>query len=120
MKKNLEKKIDQVFLKEGFENQFERAKEIGLEIILSVQKFTIEPTKHGLGNIHDKVADYLFVCKQIIRNASKLELKHFVKLNKSLEKTMIELDLKEVYTNILKRYEEDIHLIFEYKIKEIS
>ena len=118
--KSCEKRIDTIYKAEGFENQFEKTKKTGLELILSVQSFTIEPSKSKLSTIHDKVADYWILCKQIIRNAQKAELKHLVNLNKSFEKTMNELELKEVYSNILKKYEREIHLRLEEKVKSLT
>lgn len=118
--KNCEKRIDTIYKAEGFENQFEKTKKIGLELILSVQSFTIEPSKNKLSNVHDKVADYWILCKQIIRNAKKVELKYLINLNKSFEKTMKDLELKEVYSNILKKYENEIYYKLEEKVKGLS
>ena len=115
-----EKRIDTIYKAEGFENQFEKTKKTGLELILSVQSFTIEPSKNRLSMVHDKVADYWILCKQIIRNAKKVELKYLVNLNKSFEKTMNDLELKEVYSNILQRYEKEIHLKLEEKVKSLT
>lgn len=112
--------MDNIYKAEGFENQFEKTKRTGLELILSVQSFTIEPSKKKMSTIHDKVADYWLLCKQILRNASKVELKHLVRLNKSFEKTMNDLDLKEVYSNILHRYENEIYDRLEEKLKAVS
>lgn len=118
--KNSEKRIDIIYKAEGFENQFEKTKKTGLELVLSVQSFTIEPSKKKLSMVHEKVADYWILCKQIIRNAKKAELKHLVKLNRSFEKTMNDLELKETYSNILKRYEREISLKLEERIKGLS
>ena len=46
--KNSEKRIDIIYKAEGFENQFEKTKKTGLELVLSVQSFTIEPSKKKL------------------------------------------------------------------------
>lgn len=118
--KKCEERIDIIYKAEGFDNQFEKTKKTGLELILSMQSFTIEPSKKRLSTIHEKVADYWILCKQIIRNAEKKELKHLVNLNNSFEKTMKDLELKETYTNILKRYEKEISLKLQERINTLS
>ena len=118
--KRCEKRIDIIYKAEGFENQFEKAKKTGLELILSVQNFTIEPSKNKLSIVHDKVADYWILCKQIIRNAKKVELKYLVNLNKSFEKSINDLELEEVYSNILQRYEKEIYSKLEGKVKNLT
>lgn len=115
-----EERIDIIYKAEGFDNQFEKTKKTGLELILSMQSFTIEPSKKRLSIIHEKVADYWILCKQIIRNAEKKELKNLVNLNNSFEKTMKDLELKETYTNILKRYEKEISLKLQERISTLS
>lgn len=115
-----EERIDIIYKAEGFDNQFEKTKKTGLELILSMQSFTIEPSKKRLSIIHEKVADYWILCKQIIRNAEKKELKNLVNLNNSFEKTMKDLELKETYTNILKRYEKEISLKLQERINTLS
>ena len=115
-----EERIDIIYKAEGFDNQFEKTKKTGLELILSMQSFTIEPSKKRLSIIHEKVADYWILCKQIIRNAEKKELKNLVNLNNSFEKTMKDLELKETYTNILKRYEKEISLKLQERINILS
>jgi hypothetical protein len=114
------KKIDAIYKKEGFENQFEKTKNTGLELILSVQKFTMDPTKKKLENIKNHVADYWILCKQILRNAPREELKYLVNLNNSFEKTITALDLKEIYSNIMEKYKDDILRITENKLKNLN
>ncbi|ADO82705.1 hypothetical protein [Ilyobacter polytropus] len=114
------KKIDALYKKEGFENQFEKTKKVGLELILSVQKFTMDPTKKKLENIKNCVADYWILCKQILRNAPREELKYLVKLNNSFEKTITDLDLKHIYSNIMEKYKGEIIKITENKLKDIK
>ncbi|WP_319201997.1 hypothetical protein [uncultured Ilyobacter sp.] len=114
------KKIDALYKKEGFENQFEKTKKAGLELILAVQKFTLDPTKKKLENIKSFVADYWILCKQILRNAPRDELKYLVKLNNSFEKTIIDLDLKEIYSNIMEKYKDDIIKITENKLRDLK
>ncbi|WP_320046473.1 hypothetical protein [uncultured Ilyobacter sp.] len=114
------KKIDALYKKEGFENQFEKTKNTGLELIVSVQKFTMDPTKKKLENIKNYVADYWILCKQILRNASREELKYLVKLNNSFEKTITDLDLKEIYSNIMEKYKDDIVKITENKLRDLK
>ena len=118
--KKCEKRIDIIYKAEGFDNQFEKTKKTGLELILSMQSFTIEPSKKRLSAIHEKVADYWILCKQIIINAEKKELKYLVNLNNSFEKTMKDLELKETYTNILKRYEKEISIKLQERINTLS
>ena len=114
------KRIDKIYRAEGFENQFEKTKKTWLELILSVQSFTLDPSKNKLLIVHDKVADYWILCKQIIRNAKRVELKHLVNLNKSFEKTMNDLELKNIYSNILQKHEIEIHFKLEKKAKNLT
>ena len=113
-------KIDILYKAEGFDNQFEKTKKTGLELILSVQSFRIEPSKKKLSLVQEKVADYWILCKQILRNAKKAELKHLVQLNNSFENTMKDLELKETYSNILKKYENDISSKLRERISSLS
>lgn len=114
------KKIDALYKKEGFENQFEKTKKAGLELILSVQKFTMDPTKKKLENIKNFVADYWILCKQILRNAPREELKHLVKLNNSFEKIITDLDLKHIYSNIMEKHKDEITKITENKLRDLK
>ncbi|WP_319370700.1 hypothetical protein [uncultured Ilyobacter sp.] len=114
------KKIDALYKKEGFEIQFEKTKNTGLELILSIQKFAMDPTKKKLENIKNHVADYWILCKQILRNAPREELKYLVKLNNTFEKTITDMDLKETYSNIMEKYEDDIIRITENKLKKLK
>lgn len=118
--KKSEKALSVIYSKGGFEVYLEKAKKKGLELILAIQNFTITPKKESLDTIHERVVDYWIVCKVILQNASKSELKHLVKVNKSFENTMNDLEIKEIYSNILKRHESKIQNKLEKKLNKLS
>jgi len=103
----------------SFEKQFEKTKKKGLELILAVQRFVVRSSREALHIVWEKVAEYWILFRHLRTNASREEIKYLVRLNKTIKGTIKDLDLEEVYLNILRKYTREINDIIQGRVKRM-
>lgn len=84
-----------------FEAYFEEAKKIGLELLMTLQKFTMTPNKKTIESAFELILEYRLL-NEIIHNISEdYQIEYLKRLNHSFKTIMKDLDLMEIYKNII-------------------
>lgn len=100
----MKKKIDQSF--EGcknkrFEAYFEETKKVGLELLMTLQKFTMTSNKKTIESAFELILEYN-ILNDIIHNiGEEHQVEYLKKLNHSFKIVMEDLDLMETHNNII-------------------